>query len=78
MIAIEPISINYVKSLIKKVWRFQKPAEIIYKTGRAEPEMQSTPSNQTQSDPLKTLQLRLVRGEITREEYLKMKKILET
>ena len=69
-LAVEPISIRRKKSLLGKMeWEFRKEAEMLFKT--------KSDSNSAGADPLKRLKMRFVNGEITEEEYLRMKKILE-
>jgi hypothetical protein len=73
-IAAEPVSITRKKGMMGKMeWQFLKPPEMVFRSApQAKPQ---TPS--TSTDPLAALKMRFVRGEITEEEYKRMKEILE-
>lgn len=76
-IAVEPITIKRSKSLGgKRTWAFKKSAEMLFKTRTPETGI-LTRQPQVKEDPLKALKMRFVKGEITKEEYLEMKKLLE-
>ena len=74
-IAVEPITINLKKTLTGKTWSFTKPAETVFRSKAASPEV--SPTTQAEIDPLKALQMRFVRGEISKDQYEDMKKTLE-
>lgn len=70
-LAVEPISIKRKKSILGKMeWEFKKEAEMLFRT-----KTESSPSSSV--DPLSKLKMRFASGEISEEEYLRMKKILE-
>ena len=78
-IAVEPKSINVKKGLMGKEWSFTEPAEMLL---RSRPESRAptpapTPVAPASDDPLKALQMRFVKGEITKEQYEEMKQFLE-
>jgi len=69
-LAVEPISIRRKKSLLGKMeWEFRKEAEMLFRT--------KSDSKSSGEDPMQRLKIRYVNGEITEEEYTRMKKILE-
>lgn len=79
-IAVEPISINVKKGLMGKEWSFTKPAEMLLRSRPATeaPAPAPAPSSTApvSDDPLRALQMRLVKGEITKEQYEEMRKFL--
>ena len=89
-IAVEPISINVKKGLMGKEWSFTKPAEMLLRSRPANeapapapaPVLAAPPAPAPSSpapavdDPLKALQMRLVKGEITKEQYEELRKYL--
>ena len=80
-IAVEPISINVKKGLMGMEWSFTKRAEMLMRS-RPEPKTPvptpaPTPVASVSDDPLKALQMRFVKGEITKEQYEEMKQFLE-
>ena len=78
-VAVEPISIRRSRGLIGKMsWNFKKTPEMIFKSKLNELDSPSSNESKTHyQDPLKALQMRFVKGEISKEEYQEMKKILE-
>jgi len=89
-IAVEPISINVKKGLMGKEWSFTKPAEMLLRSRPTTeapapapaPALAAAPAPAPSStapavdDPLKALQMRLVKGEITKEQYEELRKYL--
>jgi hypothetical protein len=70
-IAVEPISIKHEKDLLgKATWEFNKPAEMIVRQRSSD---QPKPSE----DPLDQLKMRLIRGEISEEEYKAKLRLLQ-
>jgi hypothetical protein len=80
-VAVEPISISRGKGLLgKRTWEFHKTPEMLFKSRptRADTlERREFVKDAPEDDPLKKLKMRFVNGEITEEEYLRMKRILE-
>lgn len=78
-VAIEPISIKRSRGLISKMsWNFKKTPETIFKSKLNEVDSSSSGKSMIHyQDPLKVLQTRFVKGEISKEEYQEMKTILE-
>ncbi len=80
-VAVEPISIKRSKGLIGKMrWEFKKTPETLFKSRPAEAdslERRPFSKGEPEADPLKKLKLRFVNGEISEEEYLRMKELLE-
>ncbi len=76
-IAVEPITINVKKSLMGKEWNFTKPAEMLLRSRPLAPSPAPTQVAPVSDDPLKFLQMRFVKGEITKEQYEEMKNFLE-
>jgi len=78
-VAVEPISIRRSRGLIGKMtWNFKKTPEMIFKSRPDESgSLSSSESKTLFQDPLKALQMRFVKGEISKIEYEEMKKILE-
>lgn len=75
-IAIEPISIIRNKGLLgKQSWIFEKTAETLFRSMSTPP---PPPPNyqQPQQSPLDMLNTRYARGEITQEEYQRMRQTL--
>jgi hypothetical protein len=76
-IAIEPITIKRNKGLMGKMsWEFQKSTETLFRSqapGYQHPPPPPPPSSQT---PLEMLNMRYARGEISDEEYQRMKQAL--
>ena len=77
-IAVEPISINVKKGLMGKEWSFTKPAEMLLRSRPATeaPAPATSSTAPAVGDPLKALQMRLVKGEITKEQYEELRKYL--
>ncbi len=79
-IAVEPITINVKKSLMGKEWNFTKPAEMLLRSRPVTGAPAFAPAPATAApvsvDPLKALQMRFVKGEITKEQYEEMRKFL--
>jgi hypothetical protein len=75
-IAVEPISINVKKGLIGKEWSFTKPAEMLLRSRPATEAPAPSSTAPAVDDPLKALQMRLVKGEITKEQYEELRKYL--
>ena len=72
-VAVEPITIKRVKNIGSKMqWQFDKPPELIFRS------QSDLSTHGTEADPLNELKMRYARGEITEEEYNKMKKFLES
>ena len=72
-VAVEPISIKRDKGIGSKMkWQFDKPPELIFRS------QNDFRSHKTEGDPLNELKLRYARGEITEDEYNKMRKFLES
>jgi hypothetical protein len=70
-IAVEPISIKHEKDLLgKATWESNKPAEMIVRQRSSD---QPKPSE----DPLDQLKMRLIRGEISEEEYRAKLRLLQ-
>jgi hypothetical protein len=70
-IAVEPISIKHERDLLgKATWEFNKPAEMIVRQRSSD---QPKPSE----DPLDQLKMRLIRGEISEEEYKAKLRLLQ-
>jgi len=76
-IAVEPISINVKKGLMGMEWNFTKPAEMLLRSRPLAPSPAPTQVAPVSDDPLKVLQMRFVKGEITKEQYEEMKNFLE-
>ena len=80
-IAVEAISINVKKGLMGKEWSFTKPAEMLLRSRPATEAPAPAPAPiyaaPVSDDPLKALQMRLVKGEITKEQYEEMRQYLE-
>ncbi len=80
-VAVEPISIKRSKGLIGKMrWEFKKTPETLFKSRPAEAdslERRPFSKGEPEADPLRKLKLRFVNGEISEEEYLRMKELLE-
>jgi len=75
-VAIEPITINVKKGLAGQGWSFTKPAEMVLRSRPAAVDPIHAPAVQAVGDPLRALQMRLVNGEISKEQYEEMRKIL--
>ena len=79
-IAVEPISIERRKGLMGKMeWKFKKDAETLFKARPADAgalERRDFIKEGVPTDPLQTLKMRFVKGEISEEEYLRMKNLL--
>ncbi len=76
-IAVEPISINVKKGLMGMEWSFTKPAEMLLRSRPSAPSPAPTQVAPVGDNPLKVLQMRFVKGEITKEQYEEMKNFLE-
>ena len=80
-VAVEPISIKRSKGLIGKMrWEFKKTPETLFKSRPAEAdslERRPFSKGEPEADPLRKLKLRVVNGEISEEEYQRMKELLE-
>jgi len=80
-VAVEPISIKRSKGLIGKMrWEFKKTPETLFKSRPAEAdslERRPFSKGEPEADPLRKLKLRFVNGEISEEEYQRMKELLE-
>jgi hypothetical protein len=78
MIAVEPISIKRNKGLGGRMnWEFNKPQEMLYRTtARPAQSYQSQQDPSKNQDPLQVLKMRYARGEISEEEYEKMREAL--
>ena len=80
-VAVEPISIKRSKGLIGKMrWEFKKTPETLFKSrpaGADSLERRPFSKEEPEADPLRKLKLRFVNGEISEEEYLRMKELLE-
>ena len=80
-IAIEPITIKRSKGLMGKMsWDFNKTPEMLFRSRSPDAQTLSRKDFEradSSEDPLQALKMRFVKGEITEEEYLKMKGILE-
>jgi hypothetical protein len=76
-IAVEAISINVKKSLMGKKWSFTKPAEMLLRSRPATDAPAPSSAAPVSDDPLRALQMRLVKGEITKEQYEEMRQYLE-
>jgi hypothetical protein len=79
-VAVEPISITRNRKLLGRMkWEFDKPAEMLF---RMRPDAQqqmmgyAQPQQQLPQDPIEALNLRFARGEITEEQYQRMRQIL--
>jgi hypothetical protein len=79
-IAVEPISIERRKGLMGKMeWKFTKDTEMLFKARPADAgtlERRDFIKEDVPTDPLKTLKMRFVMGEISEEEYLRKKNLL--
>jgi hypothetical protein len=79
-IAVEPISIQRRKGLMGKMeWKFKKGTEMLFKARSADAgalERKDFIKEDVSNDPLRTLKMRFVKGEISEEEYLRMKDLL--
>jgi len=64
-IAIEPLSIIHKKGLMVEEWRLSKPPEMIIR-------------QKIEDDPFNILKSRYAKGEITEDEYIAMKELLES
>ena len=80
-VAVEPISITRNRKLLGRMnWEFDKPAEMLF---RMRPDAQqqmmgyAQPQQSLPQDPIEALNLRFARGEITEEQYQRMRQILE-
>ena len=71
VIAIEPLSIIHKKRLFYEEWTLTKPPEMIMR-------QKGVTTREDENDPLKILKKRYAKGEITKEEYEEMKKVLES
>lgn len=62
-----------------KEWSFTKPAEMLLRSRPATEAPAPAPSSAApvSDDPLRALQMRLVKGEITQEQYEEMKAFLK-
>jgi hypothetical protein len=70
-IAVEPVSIQHKGELLgMSDWEFNKPKEMLFR---------QTPSTQSQSaeDPLVSLKMRFIKGELSEEEYKAKLRVLE-
>ena len=80
-VAVEPISIKRSKGLIGKMrWEFKKTPETLFKSrpaGADSLERRPFSKEEPEADPLRKLKLRFVNGEISEEEYQRMKELLE-
>ena len=80
-VAVEPISIKRSKGLIGKMrWEFKKTPETLFKSrpaGADSLERRPFSKGEPEADPLRKLKLRFVNGEISEEEYQRMKELLE-
>ena len=79
-IAVEPIRIKRSKGLMGKMtWEFKKTPEMIFKTRTPETSVLKFESEDTKlkEDPLSELKMRLAKGEITADQYIELKNILE-
>ncbi len=80
-VAVEPISIKRSKGLIGKMrWEFKKTPEMLFKSrpaGADSLERRPFIKGEPEADPLRKLKLRFVNGEISEEEYLRMRELLE-
>jgi len=80
-VAVEPISIKRSKGLIGKMrWEFKKTPETLFKSrpaGADSLERRPFSKEEPEVDPLRKLKLRFVNGEISEEEYQRMKELLE-
>ena len=75
-VAVEPVSIERKKGLMGKMeWRFLKPAEMVFVAKPTQRQQETRAARPL--DPLEALKMRFVNGEITEEEYLRKKKLLE-
>jgi hypothetical protein len=77
-IALDPISVKRGRGLMGRMtWEFKKPAKMrLRKRGEARG-VEEVPHTEAAEDPLVKLQMRFVNGEITEEEYLSMRRLLE-
>ena len=78
-IALDPISVKRGKGLMGRMtWEFKKPAKMRFrKRGEARGREEAPQPQTTAEDPLVKLQMKFVNGEITEEEYLSMRRLLE-
>lgn len=72
-IAVEPITITHKKNLLGREWHFTKPAEMVFKSSGQSVGV-SIP--RAVRDPLEALKMRYVNGEISKEEYEEMRRVL--
>ena len=78
-ITLDPISVKRGKGLMGRMtWEFSKPAKMrLRKRGEARAREEAPQPQTTAEDPFVKLQMRFVNGEITEEEYLSMRRLLE-
>jgi hypothetical protein len=78
MIAVEPISIKRNKGIGGRMnWEFNKPPEMVFRSSTYLEHQKVSPQTSSHSqDPLFILKTRFARGEISEEEYNRMKKAL--
>jgi len=77
-IAVEPISIDRSRGLLgNRNWSFNKAEELVIKSRAPETRVIGEKPEKEEEDPLQALKLRFVKGEITKDEYLEMKELLE-
>jgi hypothetical protein len=78
-ITFDPVSVKRGKGLMGRMtWEFKKPAKMRFRKRGEAREREGVPQSQTTAeDPLVKLQMRFVNGEITEEEYLSMRRLLE-
>jgi hypothetical protein len=69
-------AINAMKGLMGKEWSFTKPAEMLLRSRPATEAPAPSSTAPAVDDPLKALQMRLVKGEITKEQYEELRKYL--
>ena len=79
-VAVAPISIKRSKGLIGKMeWEFKKTPEMLFKSRPADGsslERRDFFREEDNREALQNLKLRFVKGEITEEEYLRMRDLL--
>jgi len=71
-IAIEPLSILHKKKLVGEEWTLSKPPEMIMR----QKDVTILAEHEAEGDSLKILKTRYAKGEITKNEYEEMKKII--
>jgi len=78
-ILLEPISVERGRGLMGRLTcEFRKPAKARFRRrGEARAREEAPPPQPAAEDPLVKLQMRLVNGEITEEEHLRMRSLLE-